>query len=123
MAYTEKLLVTLRDGRHLYGWLRSYDMFANLVLQDTVERTFIDKTYSDVYRGVFAIRGENVVLLGEIDPEKDAAALRDLTEVPAAEALGKLKQEKETKKRRKVQLDKILASKGFYIAENEHDAY
>ncbi|RKO91230.1 hypothetical protein BDK51DRAFT_24783, partial [Blyttiomyces helicus] len=39
---------------------------ANLVLQDTVERTHVADGYSDAYRGVFVIRGENVVLLGEI---------------------------------------------------------
>ncbi|RKO84575.1 putative u6 snrna-associated sm protein lsm1, partial [Blyttiomyces helicus] len=62
----KKILVTLRDGRNLLGWLRSYDQFANLVLQDTVERTHVADGYSDAYRGVFVIRGENVVLLGEI---------------------------------------------------------
>ncbi|EGF83859.1 hypothetical protein BATDEDRAFT_85570 [Batrachochytrium dendrobatidis JAM81] len=98
-------------------------MFANLVLQDTVERTFIDGTYSDVYRGVFAIRGENVVLLGEIDPEKDAEALAKLTKATASETVGKFKHEQDFKKRRKDKVDKILASKGFYIGINEHDAY
>lgn len=63
---TEKLLVILRDGRKVVGILRSYDQFANLVLQDTVERIIVEDKYSDIPRGVFVIRGENVVLLGEI---------------------------------------------------------
>jgi U6 snRNA-associated Sm-like protein LSm1 len=33
-----RLLVTLRDGRHLIGTLRSFDQFMNLVLESTVER-------------------------------------------------------------------------------------
>jgi U6 snRNA-associated Sm-like protein LSm1 len=41
-------------------------MAANLVLMDTVERIQAGNVYADVPRGLFLIRGENVVLLGEI---------------------------------------------------------
>ncbi|KAI9822795.1 MAG: SM-like, degradation of cytoplasmic mRNAs and positively regulates transcription initiation [Thelocarpon impressellum] len=43
----------------------------NLVLQDTVERIFAQEVFADVPRGVFLVRGENVLLLGEIDLDKD----------------------------------------------------
>lgn len=39
---------------------------ANLVLQDTVERIYAGKLYADVPRGIFLVRGENVLLLGEV---------------------------------------------------------
>ncbi len=39
---------------------------ANLVLQDTIERIYVGDAYGDIPRGIFIIRGENVVLLGEI---------------------------------------------------------
>lgn len=39
---------------------------ANLVLQDTIERIFVHEVYADVVRGIFLVRGENVLLLGEI---------------------------------------------------------
>lgn len=39
---------------------------ANLVLQDTIERVFVDDSYGDIPRGIFLVRGENVVLLGEV---------------------------------------------------------
>lgn len=41
---------------------------ANLVLTQTIERLFHSpsKSYAQMDRGVFLIRGENVVLLGEI---------------------------------------------------------
>lgn len=39
---------------------------ANLVLQDAIERIFVQDVYADVPRGVFLVRGENVLLLGEI---------------------------------------------------------
>ncbi|RKF63512.1 U6 snRNA-associated Sm-like protein LSm1 [Erysiphe neolycopersici] len=90
--YTEKLMVALRDGRKLIGTLRSWDQFgishklqANLVLQSTVERIFVPPSsitsasetilrpglFADIPRGVFLVRGENVLLLGEIDLDKD----------------------------------------------------
>ncbi|KAM5174883.1 U6 snRNA-associated Sm-like protein LSm1 isoform 4-T4 [Callospermophilus lateralis] len=63
----KKHLVLLRDGRTLIGFLRSIDQFANLVLHQTVERIHVGKKYGDIPRGIFVVRGENVVLLGEID--------------------------------------------------------
>ena len=41
-------------------------IIANLVLQDTVERIFVQNLYADVIRGIYLVRGENVLLLGEI---------------------------------------------------------
>ncbi|KAL9136902.1 MAG: hypothetical protein Q9175_001882 [Cornicularia normoerica] len=68
---SKKLVLVLRDGRKLIGVLRSWDQFANLVLQDTIERIFVQEVYADVIRGIFLVRGENVLLLGEIDLDKD----------------------------------------------------
>jgi U6 snRNA-associated Sm-like protein LSm1 len=76
---TEKLLLSLRDGRKLLGVLRSWDQFANLVLTDTKERYFCvaDPTtqprrlYCDVPRGTYLVRGENVLLIGEVDLDRD----------------------------------------------------
>lgn len=59
-------MVILRDGRKLIGILRSFDQYANLVLQETTERIYVDQVYGDIPRGVFIVRGENVVLLGEM---------------------------------------------------------
>lgn len=59
-------MVLLRDGRTLIGYLRSVDQFANLVLHKTIERIHVGSEYGDIPRGIFIIRGENVVLLGEI---------------------------------------------------------
>ncbi|XP_062855665.1 U6 snRNA-associated Sm-like protein LSm1 [Trichomycterus rosablanca] len=67
----KKHLVLLRDGRTLIGILRSIDQFANLVLHQTVERIHVGKKFGDIPRGIFVVRGENVVLLGEVDLDKD----------------------------------------------------
>lgn len=83
----------LRDGRHLVGVLRSFDQFSNMVLQETSERRILvvpkensdrhssddDKTSSpaticyqtDIQLGLFIVRGDNVVLLGEVEDADD----------------------------------------------------
>ncbi len=38
----------------------------NLVLQDTIERLFAQSLYADINRGVYLVRGENIVIMGEI---------------------------------------------------------
>jgi small nuclear ribonucleoprotein (snRNP)-like protein len=63
----KKLMVMLRDGKTLIGYLRTIDQFANLVLHETLERIYVDQCYGDIPRGIFLIRGENVVLAGEVD--------------------------------------------------------
>ena len=57
----KRLMVLLRDGRTLIGYLRSVDQFANLVLHRCIERIHVGKDYGDIPRGIFVVRGENVV--------------------------------------------------------------
>ena len=62
----EKILVLLRDGKKVIGTLRSFDQFANIVLEEAVERIVVGKQYADVPLGLYVIRGENTVLIGAI---------------------------------------------------------
>ena len=57
----KRLLVVLRDGRTLIGYLRSVDQFANLVIHRCIERIHVGDKYGDIPRGIFIVRGENVV--------------------------------------------------------------
>lgn len=66
----KKLMVMLRDGKILIGYLRTMDQFANLVLHETIERIHVDNYFGDIPRGIFLIRGENVILAGEIDEKR-----------------------------------------------------
>ncbi|KAL0341817.1 UNVERIFIED_CONTAM: Sm-like protein LSM1B [Sesamum calycinum] len=66
-----KLLVLLRDGRKLLGTLRSFDQFANAVLEGACERVIVGELYCDIPLGLYVIRGENVVLIGELDSDKE----------------------------------------------------
>ena len=67
----KKVVVALRDGRKLFGVLRSFDQFANFVLQDTIERIYLGSKYAEKSIGVYIIRGENVVYLGVVDLEQE----------------------------------------------------
>mmetsp|Transcript_37955 Transcript_37955/g.98220 ORF Transcript_37955/g.98220 Transcript_37955/m.98220 type:complete len:146 (+) Transcript_37955:129-566(+) len=74
----KQLIIMLRDNRKLVGWLRSFDQFANLVLEHAVERHVLEseKLYADVYLGTMVVRGENVCLFGELDPAAPDGPLR-----------------------------------------------
>jgi U6 snRNA-associated Sm-like protein LSm1 len=89
----KKLLIQLRDGRKIIGTLRSFDQFANLVVEGAVERVIVNNLFTDIRVGLHLIRGENVVLMGEVDPERDASS--GLTEVSEAEIRRAQKAEKE----------------------------
>ncbi|CAK9800601.1 U6 snRNA-associated Sm-like protein LSm1 [Anthophora plagiata] len=116
----KKLMVLLRDGRTLIGYLRSVDQFANIVLHRTIERIHVGKEYGDIPRGIFIVRGENVVLLGEIDRDKE----RDLplTEVSVDDILDAQRREQELKQDQKRLINKALKERGLsYIPDMSHD--
>eukprot|EP00051_Salpingoeca_urceolata_P008121 m.103585 g.103585 ORF g.103585 m.103585 type:complete len:137 (+) comp15586_c1_seq1:490-900(+) len=105
----KRLLCILRDGRKLIGYLRSVDQFANLVFQHTVERIYVGDAYGDIERGIYLIRGENVVMLGEIDAGKEAATgLREVTveEILEAQRTEQLERAEHDKIKSKVLLDR-----------------
>ncbi|KAM1010965.1 hypothetical protein ACFX13_047115 [Malus domestica] len=90
----EKLLVLLRDGRKLLGILRSFDQFANAVLEGACERVIVGDLYCDIPLGLYVIRGENVVLIGELDSEREELPPH-MTRVSAAEIKRAQKAERE----------------------------
>lgn len=48
----KRLMVLLRDGRTLIGYLRSVDQFANLVLHRCIERIHVGNQFGDIPRWV-----------------------------------------------------------------------
>lgn len=116
----KKLMVLLRDGRTLIGYLRSVDQFANLVLHRTIERIHVGKEYGDIPRGVFIVRGENVVLLGEIDKDKEGDL--PLQQVSVDDILDAQRREQEAKQDQERLLAKALKERGLhYIPDLSHD--
>uniref|UniRef100_A0A6V0DY86 U6 snRNA-associated Sm-like protein LSm1 n=1 Tax=Zooxanthella nutricula TaxID=1333877 RepID=A0A6V0DY86_9DINO len=75
----KQLLIVLRDDRTLIGWLRTFDQFANLLIEHAVERHILvdERRYADIYLGTMMIRGENVCLFGEVDPESGDSHLQE----------------------------------------------
>ena len=73
--------------------------------QEAIERIFVGNRYGDVPKGTFIVRGENVVLMGEIDLDKEdnvspsvassipESALPQLLEAHAAENVTKSQSE------------------------------
>ena len=82
----QKMLVVLRDGRHLVGTLRTFDQFSNMVMEDTSERRILVVTkddgdddgdklticyQTDIKLGLYIVRGDSVVLMGEVDNDEE----------------------------------------------------
>ncbi|CAB09117.1 U6 snRNA-associated Sm-like protein LSm1 [Schizosaccharomyces pombe] len=118
-----KVIVVLRDGKKLIGILRSFDQFANLMLQYTIERIYVDDMYGDIDRGVYIVRGENVVLLGELDLDKEYDAVKQLRRMPAEELYPLAKLHEEEKKKNIREKGKYLHSVGFSVDGGHDDLY
>ncbi|KAF8199919.1 hypothetical protein K438DRAFT_1966270 [Mycena galopus ATCC 62051] len=117
-----KILIVLRDKRTLEGVLRSYDQFANLVLQDAVERIYVGSEFAGEYRGVVMIRRENVVLMGEIDLDREDDVLQGRL-VGYADLEPYHKKDVAVKKQLDEAKAQILYEKGGFSREGEGDGY
>ena len=117
-----KLLVILRDGRHLVGILRTFDQYSNMVLQDTSERRILVVTkqqdgggdgavqqqpqstnticyQTDIELGLFIVRGDNVVLFGEVDDNEELENNNDgLVRFVSLDEFQQLEEEEEQRK-------------------------
>jgi U6 snRNA-associated Sm-like protein LSm1 len=116
------MLVVLRDGRKLHGVLRSYDQFANLVLEDTIERVYYGNAFAENRHGLFLIRGENVVLLGEIDLDReDDVPLRQVDWEVIDPHCKMDAEQKKVREEAKAQI--LFEQKGFCKEGGEGDGY
>eukprot|EP01013_Petalomonas_cantuscygni_P039052 TRINITY_DN70351_c0_g1_i1.p2 TRINITY_DN70351_c0_g1~~TRINITY_DN70351_c0_g1_i1.p2 ORF type:complete len:156 (+),score=21.50 TRINITY_DN70351_c0_g1_i1:114-581(+) len=106
-----KVLVVMSGSKTLTGVLRAFDQFSNIILEDTYERvygvdpasfapkqgstnTFADPStapdavpsvpFEEIPLGLYLLRGDNIELLGCLDPERDEA-LRAAASPPAAD--------------------------------------
>lgn len=128
----KKIFVLLRDGRNLFGILRTFDQFANLVLQDTIERIYLDpaegdsnevKRFGEAFRGIFMVRGENVVMMGELDIDKEDDHLQFLNQVPFEVAEKELKIVHNNKIKEEKTKSKKLLAKGLINDFVKSDLY
>jgi U6 snRNA-associated Sm-like protein LSm1 len=93
----DRVMIILRDGKKLIGYLRSYDQFANMVLEDTVERIVVEQNFGDYPLGLYMVRGENVVLMAEVDEtlENELETKKILNRVSLPEILQQQKEFRE----------------------------
>ncbi|QDS73998.1 hypothetical protein FKW77_008698 [Venturia effusa] len=134
----KKLMVALRDGKTLFGVLRSWDQFGifplllhvsdsslkipslltthdpgNLMTQDTIERIYCKNVFCDIPRGIFVIRGENVEMIGEIDLDKEDDIPPGYTKEDPEKVHTMHMEEQKKKKRRDKEKNKKLSKYGF----------
>ncbi len=88
----KRLLIVLRDSKHVVGVLRSFDQFSNMVVEGAVERRFCwsKGVFADVPMGTYIVRGDNVVLLGEVIQHEPTEGLKQVSEVKLEEAMNAL---------------------------------
>lgn len=64
----------LYDGRTMLGTLKGVDNQTSLVLAEARERIFSpDSGVEEIAVGLYLIKGDQVVLVGAVDEEKDAS--------------------------------------------------
>mmetsp|Transcript_18811 Transcript_18811/g.41920 ORF Transcript_18811/g.41920 Transcript_18811/m.41920 type:complete len:87 (+) Transcript_18811:234-494(+) len=60
------------DGRNIIGTLKGFDQTMNLILEQSHERVFSeDKGCMQNPLGLYIIRGDNIVMVSELDEEAD----------------------------------------------------
>ncbi|ODV84568.1 hypothetical protein CANARDRAFT_200819 [[Candida] arabinofermentans NRRL YB-2248] len=124
-----KVFVLLRDGNTIFGVLRTFDQFANLVIHDGIERIYLNdlKEFGESNEPqIFLIRGENVVMVGELDIDKEDDVLNDYTKIDfkLAQSKWKLQQKELVSKHSDEQ--KIMFKNGYigsYLADEIPDGH
>ncbi|KAJ7512752.1 hypothetical protein B0H11DRAFT_1698093 [Mycena galericulata] len=69
-----RVLLILQDGRVIVGVMAGFDQKSNVVLSDSKERTYsIDAGVEETPLGLYLVKGDMIVLIGELDDAVDAA--------------------------------------------------
>lgn len=113
----KRIMVYLRDGRFIFGMLRSYDQFANLVIEEACERLYFGKKYTNELHGLYIIRGENVKLLGQVNEVKEMEGHSELDLVPESELKPLHRQERQKSLASKQTQAKILLEYAGFVPD------
>ncbi|XP_068167841.1 U6 snRNA-associated Sm-like protein LSm1 isoform X2 [Antennarius striatus] len=89
------------------------DIDTNLVFHQTVERIHVGQKFGDIPRGIFIVRGENVVLLGEIDTERPSQA--PLQQVSIEEILEEQRLQQQTRQETDRVKMQVLKDRGLSV--------
>jgi len=77
-----RVLLILQDGRAIVGVMVGFDQKSNVVLSDSKERVYsMDEGVEEIPLGLYLVKGDMIVLIGEIDEALDQAV--DLSTIHA----------------------------------------
>lgn len=66
----QSIQVITNEGRVFCGELVSFDQSINIVIKNCVEKIFSEETGVKFEKmGLYMLRGDNIAIIGEIDPE------------------------------------------------------
>ncbi|KAJ7666146.1 hypothetical protein DFH06DRAFT_268041 [Mycena polygramma] len=69
-----RVLLILQDGRVIVGVMAGFDQKSNVVLSDSKERIYsIDAGVEEAPLGLYLVKGDMIVLIGELDDAVDQA--------------------------------------------------
>ncbi|ODM92671.1 U6 snRNA-associated Sm-like protein LSm1 [Orchesella cincta] len=115
----KRIQATLRDGRNIIGSLVSLDHFSNLIMRNTVERIFVGKEYCDMPFGVSIIRGDNLVMIGEVGEENELEMQRILKKVSVTQILEAQKFQKQLDNAKQRKYSEALKERGFCCSRRQ----
>lgn len=82
-----------------------------MLIQDTIERIFVGRAYGDIERGIYVVRGESIVLMGELDEMQSATP--GLEQVSVEEILARQHDEVSKRQAHHRLRNKILRDRGL----------
>ncbi|KAI5117158.1 hypothetical protein M0805_001016 [Coniferiporia weirii] len=69
-----RVLLVLQDGRTIVGVLAGFDQRSDIVLSESKERIYsIDEGVEEVPLGLYLVKGDQILLVGELDEALDKA--------------------------------------------------
>lgn len=112
-----KVSAILLDGRVIIGVLRTFDQFGNLVIHDGVERIYFteEKQYAESQiQQIYVIRGENVLMMGDLDIDTEDKAVMGLERIDYVKAYNKHKKATKDLKLKGTEMSKLVTKRGIY---------
>ena len=94
-----------------YLFFQCFSFKGNLVLHQAFERICVGRHYADIPRGLYVIRGENVLFIGEIDYHQPLRV--PLVEVSIEEILKLQREDLEKRQRIEKLRQKAMLEHGF----------
>ncbi|KAI9205396.1 uncharacterized protein BJ171DRAFT_598506 [Polychytrium aggregatum] len=83
----QRVEIITHDGRVYLGTLKGLDQSTNVILTNTILRSFTREGTEDSPIGLFLVRGDNIALVGQIDEEDDQSIQWDQVRVDPLEPI------------------------------------